>query len=129
MWRRNLCFDVCPRAGTAWGSCAHVIAARLYSVAASGAGAHTAKCILPVIVSAASADTKLPARHGMIDFAALYVLTTVAGRDWDAGVGACGLKVALNPANEVCVGQAEDTGTVWRQAPAWRQRRLCMQAR
>ena len=92
MWRRKLDFDVCPRASTARGSCANLVVARRYSVAASGAGGHTAECILPVVVSAASAATQLLACHGMIDVAALLVLTTVAGRGWDAGVVACAPK-------------------------------------
>ena len=101
MWRRKLGFDVCPRAGTARGSCAHLVVARLYTVAASGAGGHTAECILPVVMFTASAVTKLLARHGMINVAALDVLSTVAGRGWDAGVGACGQQAKLTSANEV----------------------------
>ena len=87
MWWRKLGFDFCPGVGSARGSRAHLVA-RLYSVAATGAGGHTAECILPGVVSAGA--TKLLARHGMIDVAALHLLTTVTGRGWDAGVGACG---------------------------------------
>ena len=64
--------------------------AGLYSVATLCAGGHSAGCILTVVVPAAAAVKKLLARHGIIDIAALHVLTTVTGRGWDAGVGACG---------------------------------------
>ena len=80
-------FDVCPGAGSARGGHAHLIVARLYSVAAPGAGGHSAECILPVVMSTAAAATKFLARHGMIDVAALHVSTTVTGRGYDAGVG------------------------------------------
>ena len=46
---RNLGFDVCPGAGTARACPAHLVVARLYSVAVAGAGSHTAECILPAI--------------------------------------------------------------------------------
>ena len=61
------------------GSCAHLDAARLYSVAASGTGGHVAECILSNAVSAAAAASNLLARHSMVDVIALNVLTTVAG--------------------------------------------------
>ena len=70
------------------GAVGHLVVARLYSVAASGAGGHAAESILPVVISTAAAATTLLARHGMIDAVTLHVLTTVAGRGWDAGVDA-----------------------------------------
>ena len=73
MWWRKLGFDVFPGAGSGRGGHAHP---RLYSVAAPGAGGHSAECILPVFMSTAAAATKFVARHGMIDVAALHVLTT-----------------------------------------------------
>ena len=76
MWRRHPGFDVCSGAGSARGGQA-------------GSCSHSAECILPVVVSAAAAATKLLAGHGMIDVAALHALTTVASRSWDVGVGAC----------------------------------------
>ena len=109
MWRRKPGFDVCPGACSAWGGRAYLVA-RLYAVAVPGACSHTAECILPVVVPAAVAATKLLAGHGMIDVAALQALTTVASRGWDAGVGACGSQAKLTTANEVCVRRAEVGG-------------------
>ena len=88
MWRRKPGFDICSGAGSPRGCRAHLVVARLYAVAVPGTCSHTAECILPAIVSAAAAATKLLAGHGMIDVAALHALTTVASRGWDAGVGA-----------------------------------------
>ena len=51
MWWRKLGFDVSPGAGLARGGHAHLVVARLYSAAASGAGSHPAECILPVVMS------------------------------------------------------------------------------
>ena len=93
MWRRKPGFDVCSGAGSARGSRAYLVVARLYAVAVPGACSHTAECILQVVVPAAA--TKLLAGHGMIDVAALHVLTTVTRRGWDAGVGACGSQAKL----------------------------------
>ena len=59
-----------------------------------------AECILPGVLSAAAAATKLLARHGMIDAVALHV-TTATGRGWDVGVGACGPQAKLTSANRV----------------------------
>ena len=86
MWCRKLGFDVCPGAGSAWGGHAYLSVARLHSDAASGAGCHPAKCILPIVVPAATTATMLLTCHGMIDVAPLYVFTAVTGRGWDAGV-------------------------------------------
>ena len=72
------------------GRRAHLVVARLYAVAVPGTCSNPAGYILPVVVSAAAAATKLLAGHGMIDVAALHALTIVASRGWDAGVGACG---------------------------------------
>ena len=79
MWRRKPGFDVCSGAGSARGGRAHLVA-RLCAVAVPGTCSHTAECILPVVVSAAAAVTKLLAGHGMIDVVALHALTTVASR-------------------------------------------------
>ena len=110
MGRRKPSLDVCSRAGSAWGGCAYLVVARLYTVAVPGACSHTAECILPVVVPVAAAATKLLAGHGMIDVAALHSLTTVASRGWDAGVGACDSQAKLTTANKVCVRQAEVGG-------------------
>ena len=93
MGRRKPGLDVRSRAGSAWGGRAYLVVARLYAVAVPGACSHTAECILQVVVPAAA--TKLLAGHGMIDVAALHVLTTVTRRGWDAGVGACGSQAKL----------------------------------
>ena len=103
MWRRKPGFNVCSGTGSAPGRHAHVVVARLYAVAVPGSCSRSAECILPVVVSAAAAATKLLAGHGMIDVAALHVLTTVASRGWDAGVGTCGSQSKLTTANRVCV--------------------------
>ena len=110
MWRRKPGFNVCSGTGSAPGRHAHVVVARLYAVAVPGSCSRSAECILPVVVSAAAAATKLLAGHGMIDVAALYPLTTVASRAWDVGVGACGSQAKLTTANKVCVRQAEVGG-------------------
>ena len=110
MWRRKPGFDVCSGAGSAQGGCAYLLVARLYVVAGPGALSHTAKGIFPVVVSAGAAATKLLARHGMIDVAALHTLTTVASRGWDAGFGVCGSQARLGTATKVCVRQAEVGG-------------------
>ena len=111
MWRRKPGFNVCSGAGSAWGGRVHLVVARLYAVAVPGSCSHSAECILPVVVSAAA--TELLAGHGMIDVAALHVLTTVASRDfcgWDVGVGVCSAHTKLTTANIVCVRQAEVWG-------------------
>ena len=72
-------------------------------VALPGACSHTAECILPVVVPAAAATTKLLAGHGMIDVAALHMLTTVTRHGWDARVGACGSQAKLTTANNFSV--------------------------
>ena len=59
---------------------------------------------------AAAAATTFLKRHGMIDVAALHVLTTESGRSWDVGVGACGTQAKSTIAGEICVGQAEGGG-------------------
>ena len=74
MLRRKPGFDVCSGAGSARGSRAHLVVARLYTVAVPGTCSHSAKCILPVVVPAAAAATELLAGHGMIDVAALHAL-------------------------------------------------------
>ena len=107
MWRRKPGFDVCSGAGSARSGRANLVVARLYAVAVPGSCSHTAKCILPVVVPAAAAATKLLACHGMIDVAALHALTTVASRGWDVGVGTCGSLAKLTTAKKVCVTQAE----------------------
>ena len=108
MWWRKPGFDVCPSAGSARGSRAYLVVARLYAVAVPGACSNTAECILTVVVPAAA--TRLRAVHGMIDVAALHALTTVTRRGWDAGVGACGSQAKLTTANNVCARQAEEGG-------------------
>ena len=110
MKRRKPGFDVYSGAGSAWGGRAYLVVARLYAVAVPGACSHTAECILPVVVPAAVAATKLLAGHRMIDVAALHVLTTVTRCCWDAGVGACGSQAKLTAANTLCVRQAEVGG-------------------
>ena len=102
MWWGKLGFDFCPGAGSARGGHAHLVVTRLYSVAAPGAGGHSAEEILPFVMSTAAAATKLLARNGMIDAAALHVLTAVTGRGWNAGVGACG------PPSELTTTSASD---------------------
>ena len=72
MWRRKTGFDFCSGAGSARGGHAYLVVARLCAVAAPGACSHTAECILPVLVPAAAAATKLLAGHGIIDVAALH---------------------------------------------------------
>ena len=52
--------------------------------------------------------------HGMIDVAALHVLTTVTRRGWDAGVGACGSQAKLTTASASDRWREGDTGTVSR---------------
>ena len=79
----------------------------MHAVAVPSACSHTAERIVPVVVPAAAAATKLLSGHGIIDVAALHVLTTVTRRGWDAGVGACGSQEKLTTANEVCVRQVE----------------------
>ena len=86
MWRRKPGFDVCSGAGSARGSRAYLVVARLYAVTVPGTCSHTAECILSVVVSAVAAASKLLAGHGMIDVAALHALTTVASRSWDAAL-------------------------------------------
>ena len=57
-----------------------ILVARLYAAAVPGTCSHSAECILPVAVPAAAAATELLAGRGMIDAAALHVLTTVSSR-------------------------------------------------
>ena len=71
IWRRKPGFDVCSGAGSARGGRAHLVA-RLYAVAVPGSCSHSAEGILPYVVSAAAAATKLLTGHGMIDVAALH---------------------------------------------------------
>ena len=104
MWWGKLGFDFCPGAGSARGGRAHLVVAGLYLVAAPSAGGRTAECILPVVVPAAATATKLLACQGMIDVAALHMLTTVTGRGWDAKVAACGPQTKFATANKICVG-------------------------
>ena len=110
MWWRKPGFDVCTGAGCARGGRAYLVVARLYAVAVPGVCSNTAECILPVVVPAAAATTKLLAGHGMINVAALHALTTVTRRGWDAGLGACGSQAKFTTANKVCVRQAEVGG-------------------
>ena len=107
-------FDVCPGAGSARGGHAYLVVARLYTAAVPRACSHSAECILPVVVHAAAAAAKLLAGHGMIDVAALHVLTTVTRRGWDAGVGACGSQAKLTTASASDRWREGDTGTVSR---------------
>ena len=100
MWRGKPGFDVCSGAGSARSGRAHLIVARLHAVAVPGTRRHSAECILPVVISAAAAATKLLAGHDMIDVTALPALTKVASRGWDAGVGACGFQAKLTAANK-----------------------------
>ena len=99
MWRRKPDFDVCSGAGSGCGGRAHLVVAKLHAAAVPGMCSHSAECILPVVVSAAAAATKLLAGHGMIDIAALHALTTGASRGWDAEVGACGSQAEVTTAN------------------------------
>ena len=64
--------------------------------------------MFPVVVPAAA--TKLRAGHGMINVAALHVLTTVTSRGQDAWVGACGSQAKFTTANKVRIRQAEVGG-------------------
>ena len=114
MGRRRPGLDVRSRAGSAWGGCAYLVVARLHAVAVPGARSHTAECIFPVVVPAAVAATKLRAGHGMINVAALHVLTTVISRGRDAWVGACGSQGKLTTPNKglaPAVGVTIDRGT------------------
>ena len=65
--RRKPGFDVCSGAGSAQGGRAHLTVARLHAVAVPDTCSQTAECILPVVVFAAAAATKLLAGYGMID--------------------------------------------------------------
>ena len=120
MWRRKPGFDACSGAGSARGGRAHIVVARLYAVAVPGTCSHSAECILPVVVPAAAAATKLLAGHGMIDAVVLHVLTTVTRRGWDAGVGACGSQAPKLTTAKLTTASASDrrreggTGTVSR---------------
>ena len=89
-----------PWSGLCPGGPAYLVIARLYAVAVPGACSNTAECIIPVVVSAAAAATKLLAGHSMIDVDALHALTTVTRRGWDAGVGACGSQAKLTTAKK-----------------------------
>ena len=86
MGKRKPGLDVCSRAGSAWGGRAYLVVARLHALAVPGTCSHTAECIFPFVVFAAVAATKLRAGHGMINVAALHVLTTVTSRRRDAWV-------------------------------------------
>ena len=105
--RRKPGLDVRSRAGSAWDGRAYLVVARLHAVAVPGACSHSAECIFPVVVPAAVAATKLRTGHGMINVAALHVLTTVTNRGRDAWVGACGSQAKLTTTNTVCIIQAE----------------------
>ena len=104
MGRRNPGLDFCSRADSAWGARACLVVARI-AVAVPGACSHTAECMFSVVMPAAVAATKLRAGHGMINVAALHVLTTVTSRGRDAWVGACGSLAKPTTANlqQCCV--------------------------
>ena len=72
MLRRKPGLDVCSGAGSARGGHAHLVVARLHTVAVPGKCSNSAECIFPVVVPAATAATELLAGHGMIDVAALH---------------------------------------------------------
>ena len=78
MWWRKPGFDVCPGAGSARGGRACLVVARFYTVAVPGACSLTAECILPVVVRAAAAATKLLAGHGTINVAAVSMVLASA---------------------------------------------------
>lgn len=73
MGQRKLGFNVCPGAGSAQGSCAHLLVAGLYTVAAASAGCYSAEYILPVVTSVAATATEFLACHDMVDVAALHM--------------------------------------------------------
>jgi hypothetical protein len=73
---------------------------------AARAGGDAAESLLPVVVPTRAAPAQAIAAHGVVDIAALDVMTTKASGGGDVRVGASGAESKVAAVDEVTIGEA-----------------------